>query len=159
MAVFRIERFTPLPAAESWRRVTDWERHAAYVPLTSVTVPTGSPSRIGTVFVARTGVGPLAFDDPMEVVRWTPPSAGRAGACRLEKRGSVVLGRASIDVLPTNSGSHVVWVEELRVRLLPSWGDPLLASCGRRMFGGVLDSLLDAPAGRAAEGSGAPGRS
>ncbi|MFJ9624344.1 SRPBCC family protein [Streptomyces sp. NPDC101181] len=145
MAVFRVERFSPLPAAEAWRRVTDWERHAARVPLTRISVPTGLPTRVGTVFVARTGLGPLAFDDPMEVVRWTPPAGGRAGVCRLEKRGSVVLGRASIDVLPTDAGSHVVWVEELRVRLLPGWGDPLLASSGRRLFGGVLDSLLSAP--------------
>ncbi|MES9507088.1 SRPBCC family protein [Streptomyces sp. NPDC000609] len=146
MAVFRIERFTSLPAAESWRRVTDWERHAAHVPLTTITILPGPSTGVGTVFVARTGVGPLAFDDPMEVVRWTPPTAGRAGLCRLEKRGSPVLGRASIDVYPMDSGSHVVWVEELGVRLLPRWGDPLIAGAGRRIFGRVLDSLLDRPA-------------
>ncbi|MER5279972.1 SRPBCC family protein [Streptomyces sp. NPDC002809] len=146
MAVFRIERFTPLPAAESWRRVTDWERHAAQVPLTTITVPTGLPTRIGTVFVARTGVGPLAFDDPMEVVRWSPPAGSRAGMCRLEKRGRVVRGRASIDVYPTHAGSHVVWVEELGARLLPRWADPLVAGAGRRIFGRVLDSMLDRPA-------------
>ncbi|WP_069174001.1 SRPBCC family protein [Streptomyces griseus] len=142
MAIFRIERFTPLPAAEAWRRVTDWERHAGAVPLTSVGVRTDPPTRTGTVFVARTGVGPLAVDDPMEVVRWSPPAAGRAGLCELEKRGSVVLGRASIDVRPTGSGSHVIWVEEVRVRLLPRWGDPLLSAAGRRVFGRVLDTLL-----------------
>ncbi|MEU6018797.1 SRPBCC family protein [Streptomyces sp. NPDC047515] len=147
MAVFRIERFTHLPAAEAWRRVTDWERHAAHVPLTTITVRTGPPTGTGTVFVARTGVGALGFDDPMEVVRWTPPAAGRAGLCRLAKRGSLVLGRASIDVYPTDSGSHVVWVEELSVRLLPRWVDPLVAAAGRRVFGRVLDGMLDRPAG------------
>ncbi|MFJ8170273.1 MULTISPECIES: SRPBCC family protein [unclassified Streptomyces] len=143
MAVFRIERFTPLPAAEAWRRVTDWERHGGSIPFTSVTVPGGLPTRTGTVFVARTGLGPLGFDDPMEVVRWTPPAAGRAGLCRLEKRGAVVRGRASIDVCPTGSGSHVIWVEELRVRLLPRWADPLLATAGRRVFARELGTLLD----------------
>ncbi|WP_031088462.1 SRPBCC family protein [Streptomyces sp. NRRL WC-3549] len=142
MAVFRIERFTPLPAAEAWRRVTVWERHGDAVPLTSVTVRTDPPTRAGTVFVARTGSGALGFDDPMEVVRWVPPAAGRAGLCELEKRGSLVRGRASIDVSPTGSGSHVIWVEELRVRLLPRGADPLLARAGRRVFGRVLDSLL-----------------
>ncbi|MEU1125933.1 SRPBCC family protein [Streptomyces sp. NPDC005899] len=142
MAVFRIERFTPLSAAEAWRRVTYWERHAGAVPLTSVTVRTAPPTRTGTVFVARTGVGPLGFDDPMEVVRWSPPVAGRAGLCELEKRGSVVVGRASLDVRPTGSGSHVIWVEEVRVRLLPRWGDPLLTAVGRRVFGRALDTLL-----------------
>ncbi|MFJ9683337.1 SRPBCC family protein [Streptomyces sp. NPDC101194] len=147
MAVFRIERFTHLPTAEAWRRVTDWERHAAHVPLTTITVRTGPPTGTGTVFVARTGVGALGFDDPMEVVRWTPPAAGRAGLCRLVKRGSLVLGQASIDVYPTDSGSHVVWVEELRVRLLPPWVDPLITAAGRRVFGRVLDGMLDRPAG------------
>lgn len=147
MAVFRIERYTPLPAAEAWLRVTDWERHGTQVPFTSVGVPDGRPTRTGTVFVARTGLGPFGVDDPMEVVRWTPPAAGRAGMCRLEKRGRVVRGRASIDVCPTDAGSHVVWVEEIRVRLLPAWGDPLLATAGRRVFGRVLDSLLEGPAG------------
>ncbi|MFI2781161.1 SRPBCC family protein [Streptomyces sp. ALB3] len=143
MAVFRIERFTPLSAAEAWRRVTDWERHGGTVPLTSVTVPGGGPTETGTVFVARTGVGPLGFDDPMEVVRWTPPAAGRTGLCRLEKRGSVVRGRASIEVCPSAAGSHVIWVEELRVRLLPRWADPVLASMGRRVFARELRVLLE----------------
>ncbi|MFJ8865072.1 SRPBCC family protein [Streptomyces sp. NPDC102473] len=143
MAVFRIERFSPLPAAEAWRRVTDWDRHGGTVPFTSVTVTTGLPTRTGTVFVARTGLGPLGFDDPMEVVRWTPPAAGRAGLCALEKRGSVVRGRASIEVRPTDSGSHVIWVEELRVRLLPRWADPLLATAGRRVFSRELGVLLE----------------
>ncbi|GGY89623.1 SRPBCC family protein [Streptomyces nitrosporeus] len=143
MAVFRIERFTPLPAAEAWRRVTDWERHGDAVPFTSVGVPTRPPGGVGTVLVARTGLGPLGFDDPMEVVRWTPPAVGRAGVCELVKRGSPVRGRASIDVRPTGAGSHVIWVEELRVRLLPRGADPLLAAAGRRVFGRVLDTLLD----------------
>ncbi|WP_335933054.1 SRPBCC family protein [Streptomyces sp. PTD5-9] len=145
MAVFRIERSTPLPAAESWRRVTDWERHAARVPLTGITVPTRSPDGAGTVFVARTGVGPLGFDDPMEVVRWVPPVAGRAGLCLLEKRGSPVRGRASIEVFPLEAGSRVVWVEELRVRGAPRRADPLIAAVGRRVFGRVLDGLLEDP--------------
>ncbi|MFE9851653.1 SRPBCC family protein [Streptomyces sp. NPDC005576] len=145
MAVFRIERFTSLPPADAWRRVTDWERHGAMVPLTSVLVPPGGRTEVGTVFVARTGMGPLTFDDPMEVVRWTPPEAGRAGFCRLEKRGRTVRGWASIEVLPTRAGSHVVWVEDIRLFLPGRWMDPLLVAAGRRMFGRVLDALLEAP--------------
>ncbi|MFE3516172.1 SRPBCC family protein [Streptomyces sp. NPDC059166] len=143
MAVFRVERFTSLSTVEAWRRVTAWERHGGTVPLTSVTVAPGPPAGHGTVFVARTGLGALGFDDPMEVVRWVPPSAGRAGLCQVEKRGSVVLGRASIDVRPTGSGSHVIWVEDVRVRLLPGWADPLLATAGRRVFSRELDVLLE----------------
>ena len=34
---------------------------------------------------------------------------------------------------------------ELRVRLLPHWGDALLSGAGRRLFRRVLDGLLDDP--------------
>ena len=143
MTLFRVERTVPLAPDEVWRRLTDWPAHGRQVPLTRTRVLTPGPNGAGTRFTARTGIGRLAFDDPMEVVRWTPPAAGRAGLCELRKRGSVVRGRASIDVRPTGSGSHVIWVEEVRVRLLPGWGDPLLASAGRRVFGRVLTVLLE----------------
>lgn len=55
----------------------------------------------------------------------------------------MVRGQASIDVCPTGSGSHVIWVEELRVRLLPRWADPLLAAAGRRVFSRELGVLLE----------------
>lgn len=147
MAVFRIGRTTELTAAECWRRVTDWPAHAAGVPLTSVSVTTPGPAGVGTVFVARTGAGGLGFDDPMEVVRWEPPAAGRPGVCRLEKRGRVVTGWAEIEVRPSAAGSVVLWVEDLRVRGLPRAADPLLASAGRVVFGAALDGLLSGRSG------------
>lgn len=135
--IFRIERFCPLPAAEAWRRVTDWERHAALVPLTTVVV-TGERS-----FTARTGLGRAAFDDPMEIVRWEPPDAGGgAGRCRLEKRGRAVLGWAEIEVWPQERGSRVVWREDLRVGPLPGVLDRPTAWAGRLLFGRALDGLL-----------------
>lgn len=80
MALFRIARRTRLAPAETWRRLTDWERHGDSVPLTRVTVHTPPPSGTGTVLVARTGLGPLGFDDRMEITRWQPPT-GAARAC------------------------------------------------------------------------------
>lgn len=99
MALFRIDRESSLPADEVWRRLTAWERHADVVPLTRVSVRTPPPSGEGTVFVARTGIGPVGFDDVMEVVTWRP-AAGGGGLCRLEKRGSFVTGWAEIEVSP-----------------------------------------------------------
>ncbi|MFF8606689.1 SRPBCC family protein [Streptomyces sp. NPDC015346] len=142
MRPFRIERSTALPAGEAWRRVTDWPAHGARVPLTRTRVLTEGPTRVGTRFAARTGVGPLAFDDLMEVVRWEPPAPGRAGVCRLEKRGRVVLGRAGIEVYGTPEGARVVWTEELGVRGVPRVFDPVLVLAGRLMFGRALDGLL-----------------
>ncbi|MFP1624652.1 SRPBCC family protein [Streptomyces sp. 5K101] len=142
MALFRIGRTTALPAATCWRRVTDWQAHAASVPLTSVSVRGGGPTGVGTVFVARSGVGRLGFDDPMEVVRWEPPVGGRPGRCRLVKRGRLITGWAEIEVRAVGTGSAVVWVEELRIAVLPGLLDGLVGRVGRLAFGRALDGLL-----------------
>ncbi|GAA0452681.1 SRPBCC family protein [Streptomyces sp. NPDC046215] len=146
MTPFVIVRPSRLPVGEAWLRLTDWERHAAHVPLTRITVTTPPPSGAGTRFVARTGVGPAGFDDVMDVVRWEPPSEGGGpGRCRLEKRGSVVTGWAEIEVRPDGAGSRVVWREDLRVRGLPRIGEALVARCGRLLFGRVVRRLLEEP--------------
>ncbi|MEU2181701.1 SRPBCC family protein [Streptomyces thermolilacinus] len=148
MSAFRLERRTDLSAAEAWRRVTDWRAHAVGVPLTRVRLLTPGPPGVGTRFTARTGLGPLGFDDPMAVVRWEPPGGagpgGRpeVGLCRLEKCGRVVRGWAEIAVYAEEPGARVTWVEELRVRGLPRWCDPLLARAGRWVFGRELERLL-----------------
>lgn len=138
MVLIRLERVTPLPAEQAWLRLTDWPRHADAVPLTEVAVLTPPPTGVGTVFVARSGVGPLAVDDPMEVVAWRPPTL-----CRLAKRGRVVTGWAEIEVRPHGEErSHVVWREDLSVSLLPGFFDRPLGSVARRMFGRTMDRLL-----------------
>jgi hypothetical protein len=141
--LFTVERTVPLPLEEAWRRLTRWPRHGDVVPLTRVTVVTPGPTREGTRFVARSGVGPLAFDDPMEVTVWRPPADGEPGRCRLEKRGRVILGWAEIEVRPGPGGrSRVVWREELRVRFLPTALDPLLRRAARTVFGHAANRLL-----------------
>ncbi|MDQ0841162.1 SRPBCC family protein [Streptomyces sp. V1I6] len=148
MSTFRIGRFTALSAAECWLKVTDWPAHGAAVPLTAVTVSGPGPAGVGTTVVARSGAGRFGFDDPMEIVEWEPPSAGRRGRCRLEKRGRVVTGWAEIEVHGTDSGSVVLWVEELRLPLLPRLLDRLVARAGRLVFARALDELLNGRAGR-----------
>ncbi|MEV6327645.1 SRPBCC family protein [Streptomyces sp. NPDC051909] len=142
MSRFLIERTVALPPEEVWRRLTDWPAHGARVPLTRTIVLTPGPDGLGTRFTARTGIGRLGFDDPMEVVVFTPPAPGRTGVCRLEKRGRVVLGRAAFEVTGAAVGSRVVWIEELRLRGVPSVFDPLLAAAGRWVFARALDGLL-----------------
>ncbi|MEU9284282.1 SRPBCC family protein [Streptomyces sp. NPDC048275] len=143
MVLFQLERLTPHPVDLSWHRLTDWPRHADVVPLTRVTVVTPPPTRRGTVFVARSGVGPAAFDDPMEVVTWQPPRDGGAGMCRLVKRGTFVTGWAEFEVRPVDGGgSRVVWREDLSVRWLPGFADRPLAWMARWMFGRAMERLL-----------------
>lgn len=144
VVLFLLERVTPLPVDHAWHRLTHWERHADVVPLTAVRVLTPPPTREGTVFVARSGLGALAFDDPMEVVTWQPPTGPTATAlCRLAKRGRFVTGWAEIEVRPHgDGGSRVLWREELSVRLLPGVLDLPLKSAARWMFGRAVDALL-----------------
>jgi hypothetical protein len=140
---FTVERRTELPPAEAWRRLTTWQDHGATVPLTRITVRTPPPTRVGTVFVAMTGLGRASFADPMRVAVWQPPAAdGRPGRCRLEKTGRIVTGWAEIQVGADVAGSAVRWEEDLRVRWLPRAFDGLTRRAGRRVFGRVVDTLL-----------------
>ncbi|MFJ8106271.1 SRPBCC family protein [Streptomyces sp. NPDC096132] len=146
MVIFQLERTAPLSLEEAWRRLTEWHRHGEVVPLTRVTVVTPPPTREGTVFVARSGLGPFAFDDRMEVTVWHPPADDEPGRCRLEKRGRVIRGWAEIEVWPGPGGrTRVVWHEELRVRFLPSPFDPLLRATARSVFGRAVNRLLRRP--------------
>ncbi|MFE7169249.1 SRPBCC family protein [Streptomyces sp. NPDC057616] len=143
MVNFLLERTAPLPLDEAWRRLTEWRRHGDVVPLTRVKVVPPSPTRVGTLVVARSGIWPLAFDDPMEVTVWRPPTDTAAGLCRLEKRGRVVTGWAEMEVRTGPGGrSRVVWREELAVLWLPGLFDPLLRSAAVYMFGRAVNRLL-----------------
>ncbi|MFD3659242.1 SRPBCC family protein [Streptomyces sp. NPDC058659] len=143
MTLFRVERTVPLAPDEAWRRLTDWPAHGRQVPLTRTRVLTPGLNGAGTRFTARTGIGRLAFDDPMRVVRWEPPEAGRPGVCRLEKSGRVVRGWAEVAVsVAPDGGCRVRWTEELAVRGLPRAFDPVLARAGRVLFGRAVDGLL-----------------
>lgn len=145
MARFVLTRRCPLPPDECWARLTDWPRHGDRVPLTRVRAVRGGGRETGDVVLARTGLGPLGFDDPMEIVALDAPGDGLPGLCRLEKRGRVVRGHAELRVRVTGAGSEAVWEEELRIAGLPRLFDPLVAAAGRAVFGRVLDHLL-APA-------------
>lgn len=143
MPGIRFVHRTPLPPAEAWLRLTDWERHGAQVPLTRTIIETAPPTRVGTLFTARTGVGRITFDDPMEVVLWRPPAGVSPGLVRLVKHGRVITGWAEIEIRPAPAGGcRVEWREELRVRGLGRPFDPLVAAVGRLLFSRALVRLL-----------------
>ncbi len=139
MTHFTIERSTALPAAVAWGRLTDWERHGEAVPFTTVT---RSGEGVRSTFTARTALGPLGFDDPMEIVRWYPPDGATAGHCRVEKRGSVIAGWAELTVTPTSEGSLVRWEETASIRGTGKILNLPTALASRRLFGRLLDRLL-----------------
>ncbi|MEY9877639.1 hypothetical protein ABH931_007163 [Streptacidiphilus sp. MAP12-33] len=143
MAVFLVTRTTTLTPAACWARLTDWPRHGEGVPFTLVGAVRGAGRAVGDVVLARTAIGPLAFDDPMEIVAFRAPEPGRGALCRLEKRGRIVRGWAELRVDTGEDGStRAVWVEEIRVKGVPAALDPLTARVARAVFGRALDHLL-----------------
>jgi hypothetical protein len=136
MPAFTVTTQTSLPPASAWTRLVDWSRHAAHVPLTTIAVQPGEPG-VGATFVARTALGRVGFDDPMEVVAWDPPRF-----CRIEKRGRVMLGWAELSVTAAGTGSTVTWREEAVPARLPRFARPLADAAGRRLFTRVLRGLL-----------------
>ena len=143
MAIFVTRHDSPLSPHEAWDRLTTWPQHAKYVPLTTISITTPGPNAVGTIFVAHTNLGPLSFDDPMELVEWSPPEGDRPGRCRLIKRGTVMLGWAELEVAAHSSGSRATWTEQITVARMPKWADPVTRVSSRLMFSRVLRRLLE----------------
>lgn len=141
MTTCDVVRQSALPAHEALHRLTDFKRHADFVPLTTVSV-SGPPRAIGTVVVTRTGLGPVGFDDPMEVVAWHDPEGTRPGLCRLEKRGRVLHGWAQVTVSALETGSLVHWHEEANLPFEPRLLSRLMRPFGDVLFGRLVDGLL-----------------
>lgn len=78
MATFTVTLDSPLPAVEAWERVWALDSHTRLIPLTTLSGDGVGRRRLreGSRFVARTGVGPLGFDDVMTVTTWHPPQPG-----------------------------------------------------------------------------------
>jgi hypothetical protein len=130
VALIEIVREVRLAPADAWARLTAWQRHGDFVPLTRIT-----PTSDG--FDAFTGIGRIGFHDPMQIVQWREPQF-----CRLEKRGRVVTGWAELKVEPTPDGSRVTWREDIHVRGMPRLADGITKASSRALFTRVVDGLL-----------------
>ena len=141
--MIRSELHIDAAAAVVWEWVTDWPAQTRWIPLTVVTVDRDSPATagLGTRFTGRTQLGPLGFDDPMEVTEWRPAASGATGRCSVRKLGPWLTGWAEIRVRPTAGGTHVEWIEQVRVRWLPRVADPVIAAVGSAFFSRVLQKM------------------
>ena len=141
MARIRTELVIDAPAERVWALVTDWPAQSRWVPLTTVTLDRPGSTGVtglGARFTGRTRLGPVRFDDPMEVTEWRPAADGVAGRCRVRKLGPWLTGWAEIEVLPVPGGTRVEWVEQVRARWTPRIADPLIAVVGSAFFARVL---------------------
>ncbi|MDQ1741105.1 MAG: hypothetical protein QOE53_2757 [Pseudonocardiales bacterium] len=146
MARIRTEMLIDAPADRVWALVTDWPAQSRWIPLTTVTVDQPAPGGLagagpGARFTGRTQLGPVGFDDPMEVTEWRPPADGAPGRCRVRKLGPWLTGWAEIEVSPGPGGARVEWVEEIRARWTPRIFDPVIATVGSAFFGRVLRKM------------------
>ena len=81
-AGFIIELICDAPPDDVLRRVLDLRAHSRVIPLTRVTPEVAADQlAVGTVFVARTSVGPVGFDDPMRVDQLSFRPATATPAC------------------------------------------------------------------------------
>jgi len=116
-------------AAAVFAVLTDWPRQTDWVPATVVERLPGPVAAPGERFVGRSGAGPLAFDDPMTVVRRREPAGGRPGVVDIVKTGTLLGGTVSIGVRDVGGGrTQVEWTERIRVR--PAWLSHLAAVAG-----------------------------
>lgn len=127
---FTVTRDLPLPADVVFDELIDWKGHAHWVPLTRVEVLTGEGGP-GTVFVATTGVGPLALPDRMRVDELDPVGM----TARITKIGPVLTGQVLLSVTATGEAtSRIDWIEDIRVPGVPQFLSKPLAAAARTGF-------------------------
>ena len=127
---FRVTRDLNLPARAVFDELVDWPGHAEWVPLTRVVVESGDGGP-GTVFVATSGIGPLALPDRMRV----DVLDADAMTVRVTKIGPVLTG--VVDLSVTSMGDQrcrLDWLEDIRVPVLPQFLARPVAAAARRGF-------------------------
>ena len=109
---FELELLVPGTPDAVWARLWDLRRHTEAVPLTVVR---GPALRAGSAFVARTAVGPLGFDDVMEVRSWEP--SRRAVVVKV---GRVLGGTIVARLAPDGAGgTRLHWCQEVAATGVP----------------------------------------
>jgi hypothetical protein len=148
MTSFTVTRHVRATATDTWNTLVDWPRHGDWVPLTRIRVRSDRPDGVGAYLVARTGLGPLGFDDPMEVVAWEPPSGDDPGdppaRCEIVKHGRVIHGSAWFTVTPLpGRRCRVLWFEDVTVspRRITRYAGPLVSLAGRAAFAATLRQM------------------
>lgn len=144
---FQVRHAFSAPPREVWDALVDWKGHEEWVPSTRMEVEPGDPTAEGATFTAFTGVGRLALEDRMRVVRCAWDEAASSGECEVEKLGPVLTGRAGFTLAPEGEGAVVDWFEDLTVPRLPQLVAPAagwIGATGFRRAMRKLDRLLSA---------------
>src|ERR1700759_2321090 len=124
------------PVERCWAVLTDWVGQSEWMPMTTVQVESGDGA-LGTKLRARSGLGPAAVIDPMEIDVWQPPRR-----CEVRHDGRIVPGRGLSLVDPIGAGrSRVTWKEQLDSRGARRLLDRAAAAPTKAMLGVALRRL------------------
>jgi uncharacterized protein YndB with AHSA1/START domain len=153
VTAFSVSREVRAPAREVWDLLVDWPRHAAWVPLTTMTVDEHGSHAVGSRLVGRTAVGPVGFDDVMRIVAWRAPEGRATGRVEVVHEGRVLGGSAQVEVRPVTQDRCVAtWTEDVQIlpgapraltRLVALASAPVTVFGGRLVFGRVLRRAAD----------------
>lgn len=133
---FTLTQDWAVPAERLWNALADWEGHSEWIPLTRVRI-LGGDGGLGTTFVARTGIGPLGFDDHMSVIEFDAATTHAV----VEKTGPILKGSAGFRIEPRGSNCTLTWFETVHVPGLPRVLTPLVARIGMVLFNVALGQL------------------
>lgn len=100
------------PANQVWWVLTDWERHAEWIPFTDAR----GGREVGDTLEGWTGIGPVGILDTMVITVWQPPGEGSRGRVAVRHTGQPIRGEGRFDVEPLSGGRcRVVWGELLEL--------------------------------------------
>ncbi len=143
-ANFIIRATTGATVPDAWDLVTDWPAQSRWIAFTNVST-VHQADGVGTRFTGRTGLGPIWFDDPMEVVIWEPPGDDQRGYCKVQKFGPWILGTAEIEVSPVTGKPDqtvVTWKEAIRLRGVPAIFNPMVRAMGGILFRSTMRKAI-----------------
>ncbi len=89
-----------------WQVAMDWPRQRDWMLGTQVRGGQG----VGAEVVARTGIGPVGFEDSMVITQWDPPRS-----CVVRHTGRVVRGLGLFEVAAVDGATQFSWTERLQL--------------------------------------------
>ncbi len=138
MGTFEVVRTVHADRDRVFAVVADFRAHGDYIPLT--TIHAGQEAiGPGWRFTGRTGVGPVALIDRMEVTRWEP---GRG--FRVDKLGPVLDGWGELHLSADGPDTRLVWRERIVVRpaAVGLVLGPILDPANKALLGAAVDRMV-----------------
>lgn len=109
MAELVVSVVVPTSPARTWAALVDWDRQGEWMPGTRVRATGRRGVGVGAALSARTGLGPFAVLDTMEITAWDPPRR-----CEVVHTGRLVRGAGAFEVEPAAGGAaRCTWSEWL----------------------------------------------